>query len=162
LKTAIRNMVRNFWARQKRRRGADFDVAAIAEADDSADEAWTAQWRTSVLDLAWNALELEDRRQGGEAYVLLRLRAEHADDTSDQLAARFTQQTGRPLRADALRQKLRRARLRFVDLLIAEIAGAIDTPTPEKIEDELVALGLIDLVRDLLPEDWKESVEDSG
>ncbi len=56
----------------------------------------------------------------------------------------------------ALRQKLRRARLQFADLLIAEIARGLNDPTAEKIEDELVALGLIDVVRGLLPEGWTE------
>jgi RNA polymerase sigma-70 factor (ECF subfamily) len=158
LKTAIRNSVRNHWAKQKRRRGVDYDVAGLAGGDDPAeDPAWTAQWRASVLELVWNAMQQRERNQPDtHAYTLLKLRASFPDETSDQLADRFAQQTGKPMRADALRQKLRRARLQFVDLLISELASAMDQATPEKIEEELVALGLIDLVRDLLPEDWRE------
>jgi RNA polymerase sigma-70 factor (ECF subfamily) len=152
LKTAIRNMVRNRWARQKRARTVDVDPAGIPaepEADD--EDRWLAQWRTSVLDLAWKALEEQDRsRPGSASYALLRLRTEHPDDSSEQLAARFSRAAGRTVRADAVRQKLRRARLQFADLLIEEISKGLHDPSPEKIEDELVALGLIDLVRDLL------------
>jgi len=158
LKTAIRNMVRNRWAREKRRRSSGLEVADVAAEPDTADEArWAAEWRESVLDLAWKALQQQEQsRPGSASYTLLRLRADHPDDTSDELAARFSNATGRPVRADAVRQKLRRARLQFADLLIAEVAHALHDPTPEKIEDEIVALGLMDLVRDLLPAERRE------
>jgi len=157
LKVAVRNMVRNRWAQEKRRRKADLDVACVAEDDPEDDERWLAQWRQGVLDLAWKALEQhEHSRPGSVAYRLLRLRTDHPDDTSEQLAERLSQQLGQTLRADAVRQKLRRARLQFVDLLIGEVANGLHEPTPEKIEDELVALRLMDFLRELLPADWKQ------
>ena len=158
LKTAIRNTIRNFWRRQKQRRSVEFDVGGLEGGDDPAEDlAWTTEWRTSVLELVWNAMQQQQRRQPDTlAYTLLKLRAEFPDDTSEELAQKFAEKTGKPLRADALRQKLRRARLQFVDLLISELVGTMQEPSPEKIEEELADLGLIDLVRDLLPEDWKE------
>lgn len=158
LKTALRNMVRNRWAKQKRQQTVALDVANLAAEHDSEDEQrWLAQWRQSVLDLAWKALQHEQqRRPGSLAYTLLRLRSDHPDDTSEQLAQRLSETTGQAIRADALRQKLRRARLQFADLLIAEVANGLHDPSPEKIEDELVALGLMDVLRDLLPPDWKQ------
>jgi RNA polymerase sigma-70 factor (ECF subfamily) len=157
LKTAIRNMVRNRWARQKRSRTVDHDRAEVAdrrEADDETD--WEAQWRQSVLDLAWKDLEQQERaRPTSACHTLLRLRTEHPDESSEELAERFSQAIGRTVRADAVRQKLRRARLQFADLLIGEIAKGLHDPSPEKIEDELIALGLMDFVRDLRPSDWK-------
>ena len=159
LKTAIRNMVRNRWAREKRRRSAGLEAADVAAQPDAADDdaCWTAEWRQSVLDLAWKALQQQEQsRPGSTSYTLLRLRADHPDDTSDELAARFSRAIGRAVRADAVRQKLRRARLQFADLVIGEVAHAIHDPTPEKIEDEIAALGLVDLVRDLLPAGRRE------
>ncbi len=157
LKVAVRNMVRNHWSKQKRRRAADVDVDKLGVAAEGADEqSWLASWRRSVLDLAWNALQQEERKRAGSvAYTLLRLRADHPDDTSEQLAARLAEKTGKPMRADAVRQKLHRAREQFADVLLAEIARGLDPPTPERIEEELVDLGLIELVRDFLPEEWK-------
>jgi RNA polymerase sigma factor (sigma-70 family) len=149
-KVAIRNMVRNYWSRQKRRRGTPLDLSNLAEEQDEADDPWLASWRRSVLDLAWKALkQQQERRAGNLAYTLLRLRTEHPGDTSEQLASRLSQKLGKPVRADALRQQLRRARLQFADLLIAEIGKSFDDPTPEKIEGELIALGLLEFVRDL-------------
>jgi len=51
----------------------------------------------------------------------------------------------------------REKRRRSTGLDAAEVAHALHDPTPEKIEDEIVALGLMDLVRDLLPADrWEK------
>jgi len=154
LKVAVRNMIRNRWAQQNRRRPTDADVSNVA--DESDDACWVGQWRQGVLDLAWKALEQQDHdRPGNMAYTLLRLRVEHPADSSDELALRLSQQIGQPMRADAVRQKLRRARLKFVDLLIAEVAKGLRDATPERIEEELVDLGLMDFLRELLPADWK-------
>jgi RNA polymerase sigma factor (sigma-70 family) len=160
LKTVIGNTARNHWRRQRRRRSVDYDVAGLEGGDDPAEDAvWTVEWRTSVLDLVWKAMQQRERCEpGSDACTVLRLRAEHPDETSEQLAQRFAEKTGTPIRADALRQKIRRARLQFADLLIAELAGAMNDPSPEKIEEDLVALGLMDLVRNLLPEDWRDRI----
>jgi len=157
LKVAVRNMVRNHWARSKRRKTVDFDVAGVDVPEEDADDGpWLVAWRRRVLDLAWNALKQRERERAGNVdYTLLRLRTEHPDDSSQQLADRLSEQLGKPFRADAVRQKLRRARLQFVDSLLAEVANGFEDPTPEMIEDELVSLGLMDLLRDLLPDDWK-------
>ncbi len=110
LKVAIRNMVRNRWNREKRRRGCSLDIDLVAADEDDNDECWTVQWRQSVLDLAWKALEQHEQAQPGSmAYTLLRLRTAHPDDSSEQLAARLSEKTGQTLRADLVRQKLRRA-----------------------------------------------------
>lgn len=155
LKTAVRNMARNRWRSLKRRRTPDVDLGGLqANGDEPDEDVWLASWRQSVLDLVWKAMQQEERnRPGSVAYTLLRLRTDHPDDTSEQLAARLSKKTGKTIRADAVRQKLRRARLRFVDLLIAEVARGLDDPTPERVEDELIALGLLEVVRSFLPAD---------
>lgn len=154
LKTAIRNMIRNQWTRQKRRRTTVLDETDLAGDAAAGDDAWSESWRLSVLELAWNALQQHERKRPGTvAYTLLRMRADHPDESSDQLAARLSEKLGKTVRPDAFRQKLRRARLQFVDLLITEIGRGLDDPTPERIEEELVALELHEFVRDLLPSD---------
>ena len=59
------------------------------------------------------------------------------------------------VRADALRQKLRRARVRFAELLLMEIANGLTRATASDVEEELVDLQLYRLVERLLPEDWR-------
>lgn len=154
LKTAIRNLIRNHWTREQRRRTTPLDAHDLAESDRAAEEAWDASWRISILDLAWNALKQHERKHAGTVpFTLLRLRAEHPDESSEELAQRLSEHVGRAVRPDALRQKLRRARLQFIDLLIAEIGRGLDDPTPERIEEELIALDLHEYVRDSLPSD---------
>ena len=47
--------------------------------------------------------------------------------------------------------------MKFAELLVDEIADGLQQPTADDIEDELVALGLIEYVAvKLLPPEWKE------
>lgn len=154
LKTAVRNMVRNYLNRQKRRRGSGLDPSLLEEEGDAsgADDPWTGEWRKQVLDLAWNSLQQEQRRRPqGNAYAVLRLRMDYPDDSSEQLAARLSQQLGREVKPDAFRQQLKRARTLFAELLVAEVSRGLANPSPEAIQEEFASLGLLPLVRDLLP-----------
>lgn len=158
LKVAVRNMVRNYWEKENRRRAADFDLNRFDVEDSSPDDsAWEASWRQGALDLAWAALEQFERAQpGSAAFTLLRLRAAFPDASSEELAAKLSERTGQTITAEATRQKLRRARVKFAELLIDEIADGLADSSPDAIEDELQSLQLFDYVRDLLPPDWKE------
>jgi len=157
LKVAVRNMVRNYWEKQNRRRPADVDVqdAETGKADPENDP-WLESWRTNLLSLAWSKLEdYETENANSVAHSVLRLRAEHPGDDSRQLAAKLSEQVGREFKPDATRQQLRRARLRFAEFLIEEIADGLDDPGPQRLQEELIALGLYEHIKDALPEDWK-------
>jgi DNA-directed RNA polymerase specialized sigma24 family protein len=163
LKVAVHNLVRTYWNRKQRRAGKNVDVAQVAVADAGdpfSDAEWTARWQRSVLQLTWSALETHQRDHPGSiAWTLLRLRADHPDDDSTQLAARLSEAIGRSVRPATLRQHLRRARLRFAQLLIEEVARGLDEPTPQRVEEELVEVGLLEYVRDFLPPDWRQRGE---
>ena len=73
--------------------------------------------------------------------------------------AKALQAAGKRFRADAVRQQLRRARLRFAELLVQEVARGIDDPTPARLEEELIDVGLMEYVRDFLPADWRTTGE---
>jgi DNA-directed RNA polymerase specialized sigma24 family protein len=159
LMVAARNLARTWWTRSKRRAGAPLEVDIAAPADTAADEEADAAWRQTLLDMAWRALERHERQnEGSFGYTLLRLRADHPDDESDALAGRLSAKLGRPVRADAVRQQLRRARVRFAQLLLEEVARTLDEPTPERVEEELRESGLWPYVDGLLPDDWQEAL----
>lgn len=156
LKTSVRNMVRNHWSKENRRRPADLEVGDLPLEDDSGDEdeRWVEAWRSNLLDLTWSALEAYERsHKGSVAHAVLKLRADCPDADSEELAERLADQLNRPVRADAYRQQLKRARARFAELLIQQIADVIDDTNPDGIQDELASLGLLEQVRDFLPED---------
>ena len=160
LKVAVKNMVRTFCTRRQRRTGVHYDLEQSPEPSaeaDAAEQAWQASCQREVLDAAWRGLEAFERTNEGCLYhTVLALRAEYADDDSAELAERLSQTTSRSWRADAARQLLRRARLRFAQLVVEEVAQSLDQPGPEEVEDELVDLGLASYVRPFLPADWRE------
>jgi RNA polymerase sigma-70 factor (ECF subfamily) len=157
LKTAVRNMVRNHWAKENRRRAVVLDVNQIEGNTYEEEIAWVSGWRQNALDLAWSALEAFERLQPkSSAFTVLRLRAAFPEASSDDLAAKLSDYSGQHTSAEAARQKLRRARVKFAELLIEEIADCLDDASPDAIEAELQSLELFEYVRDLLPPDWKQ------
>lgn len=155
LKTSVRNMVRNHWSKENRRRPADLEVGELPLEDDSnEDENWVEAWRNNLLDLAWGELlDYQRTHKGSVAHSVLKLRTDYPDADSDELAERLADELGRPVRADAYRQQLKRARGRFAEMLIKQIADVVDATSSDAIQDELASLGLLEQVRDYLPED---------
>ena len=158
LKLAVRNMIRNDWKRRQRQAPADWDLDRLSDQGASQDRwhtQWTEAWRTAVLDRTWSALEaLERDHPGSSSWTILRQRAEHPEDDSAQLAARVSKAIGRTMNSAALRQQLRRARIKFAQLLLEETARGLDQATPDEVQKELGELGLMEFVRDFLPHDW--------
>jgi hypothetical protein len=110
--------------------------------------------------MTWRALEsYQATTSGSVAYTLLRLRTDFPDDDSAALADRLTAASGKSFNAAGARQQLRRARLRFAQLLVEEIARGLPHPSPEAVEEELASLGLMEYVREFLPDDWREKGE---
>ena len=162
LMVATHNLVRTWWSRRQRNLGSDIDLGAVAGLQEESDlEARAlAHWKQAVLEMAWKSLEDYERNHPASlAYTVLRLRAENPDDDSDTLAIRLSSKTGKTFRPDATRQQLRRARIRFAQGLLEEIARGLDDPTPENVEEELIETGLMPYVQDLLPADWRSRGE---
>jgi RNA polymerase sigma-70 factor (ECF subfamily) len=159
LKTCLRHAALNHLRRAPRGGHHMEALAAVLAGPDTlrqADELWLAEWRTCLLDRAWHALDCHERRtRDNYDHTALRLAADYPDDDSTMLATRAAARLGRPLRADAFRKQVSRARRRFAELLVREIAKTLRDATPEQIEEELADLGLMDHVRPFLPPDWR-------
>jgi DNA-directed RNA polymerase specialized sigma24 family protein len=158
LAVAAHNQARTLWARKRRQEGVptDFDQLADDPIGSALEEEGVSAWRQALLELAWRSLEEYERTHPGSVtYSVLRLRADFPDDESDQLAARLSEKTGRKFRPEAARQQLRRARVRFAQALLEEVARGLEGPTPERVEEELIDVGLMPYVQDFLPEDWR-------
>ena len=113
------------------------------------DALFLASWRDELLGRSWSALQ--EAEQAGQPYfTVLRYRADHPDASSQEMAERLSQELGRPLTAAGVRQTLHRARERFADLLLEEIAQALTDPTDEAIEAELIELSLLEHCRPAL------------
>jgi RNA polymerase sigma-70 factor (ECF subfamily) len=66
------------------------------------------------------------------------------------MAAQLSTELGKPLTAAGVRQLLHRARERFADLLLEEVAQSLAEPSPERLEQELLELGLLEYCRPAL------------
>jgi len=158
LKRAVRNAALTH-LRRKKPGGPLPGQLADPRADTDADREWLAEWRRCVLDRTWRRLEAHQRESPGNlAHTVLRLSVEHPDEDSDALAARAGRQSGRPLLPAAFRKQLSRARRLFAGFLVAEVAQTLEEPTAERVEEELAAVGILPVVRDFLPPDWKDQL----
>jgi len=157
LKTAVRNAALMHLRRRKPGQVGCCDPARLAcpdaDVQEEAEQQWLARWRRCVLDRAWQALEqFQARAPGNLAYTVLRLAADNPREDSMTLADRASALAGRPLRADAFRKQLSRARRLFAELVVAEVTLTLDEPTRPRLEEELCELGLLAYVRPLLPD----------
>jgi RNA polymerase sigma-70 factor (ECF subfamily) len=107
-------------------------------------------WRDDLLARTWAALGDVEREKGQPFHTVLRFRAEHPDMPSPEMANRLSVTLGKPINAAAVRQMLHRAREKFADLLLEQVAHSLDDPNPEQLGQELEDLGLIDHVRPAL------------
>jgi RNA polymerase sigma-70 factor (ECF subfamily) len=100
-------------------------------------------WRDEVLVQAWQALaRIED--QGGCFYLtVLHFRATFPQQRCAELARLVSSHLGKPLSEAAFRQLLHRAREKFAELLVAEVARSLATSNPDAIEAELIELQLL-------------------
>lgn len=155
LKKAVRNEALNFLQRKRGSKGAVVEALHLPSSDPSqltGEQVWVQNWRKALLALVWRAMKSHQERQPGSlCYTILCLMADHPQEDSQQLAARAAASAGHPLRADAFRKQLSRSRRLFARFLWKEVAETLDHPTPELIEDELNALGLMKYVSDFLP-----------
>jgi hypothetical protein len=104
------------------------------------------------LDRARQALEKHERRSPGNLFhTVLSLLAEGPPDDTKALAARTSALVGRPLRPEAFRKQVSRARRMLARLLVQEVARTLDDPTPERIKEELIDLALWEYIRGYLP-----------
>lgn len=100
-------------------------------------------WRAEILDRTWDELERLDGESGQAFYPVLRWRVEHPDRPATDGADATASALGRPLTAAAFRQTLHRARERFADLLLVEVAYSLGTTDREMVTRELADLELL-------------------
>jgi RNA polymerase sigma-70 factor (ECF subfamily) len=108
------------------------------------DAVFRTGWRDELLARSWSALQAAEEVSGQPYFTVLRFRADHPDASSTEMADQLSEVLGKPITSSAVRQILHRARERFADLLLEEIAQGLDNPTDEALEAELIDLALLD------------------
>jgi RNA polymerase sigma-70 factor (ECF subfamily) len=154
VKQALRNLMIDYRRRQRARPRTLGDGlperASPAPEDLEFDRRFLGCWRKELLSRAWDALAKLQKSSGQPYHDVLRLRVEHPDMHSPELATLLSKDLGRPISAGGLRMALQRARDRFVQFLLAEVAASLKDPTEEHVEEELIDLGLREYCRPAL------------
>jgi RNA polymerase sigma-70 factor (ECF subfamily) len=145
LRTVLANLITD-WRRRHARAPAPLRSDPPAQTDDTA---LTAAWQADLLQRAWSALSQSDPA----LHTVLAHKARHPDLTSDQAAHAIAPALGRAITSANLRQMLRRARLRFAELLYAEVVPLAASAEHDAVLAELAELHLLSYCRPFLTSD---------
>lgn len=150
VKTALYHLIVDY---QNRRKAAPVSMAVEEKGLEPvtydlsySEQEFLLSWRNEVLGRAWEALAADSQIY----YQVLRFRAEHPDLSSAQMAEQLGPAMAKPVKPDWVRQTLKRARDRFADLLLAELASSLDHPSRERLEEELTDLHLLHYCQEAL------------
>jgi RNA polymerase sigma factor (sigma-70 family) len=127
----------------------DAAFAAPPQEDAEFDRQFVQSWCDELLARSWGALADLDGGKGQPLYTVLRFRADHPEVRAPEMAERLAAQLGRPFTAGGIRQLVYRARRKFAEFLVGEVANSLENPQAQ-LEDELVELGLLDYCRPAL------------
>src|SRR5262249_27728128 len=134
LKTALFHLVVNHQHRLKKRAvplsGAAAEPASGAATSED-ERAFLDGWREELMQPAWQALEGMEQHTGQPCWTVLRLRADPPDLRAEELAEKLGARLGKRFTIDGFRQALRRARVKFVDLLLGEVIHSLAGATPD-------------------------------
>jgi RNA polymerase sigma-70 factor (ECF subfamily) len=100
-----------------------------------------------MLSQAWRSLAQHQEETHCFYHTVLRLRADRPEERCAELARLAGVRLGKPLSEAAFRQLLRRARAKFADFLVAEVARTLATSDPDTVEQELIELDLLSYCR---------------
>jgi RNA polymerase sigma factor (sigma-70 family) len=145
LKGVLLHLIGDHYRRRKRALRSvslEHDPPAAAEEVEFSDQQFLEGWRSELLNRAWKALEEHEENTGQPFHSVLRLRAEKADLRSTALAAELSAKLNKPLTSDAVRQTLHRAREKFAEILLGEVAQTLVSPTLADLEQELIDVDL--------------------
>jgi RNA polymerase sigma-70 factor (ECF subfamily) len=151
VKGVLFHLVADYHQRRRREPGqlstGSFEPGKECSLAAEREEAFRMSWRDDLLIRVWAALKEVEEKNAQPFYTVLRFRAENPDLSSSEMAEKLSQLMGKPLTAAGVRKTLERSRDRFGDLLLDEIAEAIDNRDPDALAEELSDLGLLEHCR---------------
>ncbi len=154
VKGVLAHVIADFYRRrqvQPRPLPLDMEEAQIQGRDPAdADPLFIESWREAVLSRTWQALGEVEAQTGQPFYTVLRFRVDRPDLRSTQMAEELAVKLGKPLTAAGVRQTLHRARDRFAELMLDEVAQTLGRSAEEDLEQELIELNLLKYCQEAL------------
>jgi RNA polymerase sigma factor (sigma-70 family) len=131
LKSVVRNAAFSYLRREQARPTGGGDVELLADDSEhptsAAEREWVAEWRQCLMERVWDDLDAHQRENpASRCYSVMRLTVDHPDADSPTLAKMLSEQDGEPIKAEAFRKQLSRARRLFVRYLMRQIASTLD------------------------------------
>jgi RNA polymerase sigma-70 factor (ECF subfamily) len=154
LKTTLYHLIVDHQRRKVRRHHEALAHDVADTSDESvelpSDQEFIARWREELLNRAWDSMAILEKQSGQPFYTILRFRAENPEARSGEIAQRLSGQLNKPLTDVGVRQTLHRAREKFADLLLEEVARSLETRAVDRLEQELIDLDLLAYCRTAL------------
>src|SRR5262245_59265597 len=132
VKKVLMNLVNDYRkAAQRQPRSLSTDPLDPHQAPDAADieSAFLVHWREELLTRSWAVLA----EQQPTYFTVLLFQVRHPGVQSPELAQRMTEDLGKSFTASSIRVTLHRARERFADLLLDEVAHSLENPRPAEL-----------------------------
>jgi RNA polymerase sigma-70 factor (ECF subfamily) len=148
LKTTLYHLIVDFQRRKSRSKVQALDMerhepAVTDERFAEADREFAESCRQDLLERTWKAFEEAQRKADRPYFAVLRCRADNPGMSYDEMAEHLSRQFNRPLNTEATRQLVHRAREKFADTLLDQVTLALEVPTIEQVEQEILDLGLL-------------------
>ena len=145
LKAALFHLVTDFHREQRaqpRPLPGDIDERAVTPDEETEEEAtFLRSWREELINRTWVALS--EARPTYHAVLVFHV--ENPELPSARAAEQLTASLGKPLSAAHVRVTLQRARKRFAELLLDEVAHSLGACTEVELVQELHALRILKL-----------------
>lgn len=149
LKRVLINLVNDHYRRKSRRpQSLPADVAQAGPADNNEDRVDDCI-RNELLKRTWEALA----QAHPGYYRVLRMRVDSPSLSSSEMAAKLSRDTDKSLTAATVRKSLERARAKFGQLLVDEVARMASANSADELRQELDELDLLKYCRATLDEE---------
>lgn len=146
VKTSVYHLMIDFIRRReaqpKPMSDSGLKTPSVPPAEFESDLEFIRRWRAELLNRTWEALR-DSQPNGAKFYETLFQRVTHPGADSTQLAAVLSDKLRQPITAALSRQWLHRARERFAELLIEEVARSLGDADRNRVEQELIDLDLL-------------------
>jgi RNA polymerase sigma-70 factor (ECF subfamily) len=142
VKTVLINLIHDFHRARATQPGVLPDQLSAPSPETSsllADEAFISGWRDVLLQRTWAALEASHPA----LYHVLLAHVRNPEATAREKSQQLGHSVDAPLTANRFRVNLHRARAKFAQLLLTEVAASLAEPTEEAVQQELRALRLL-------------------
>lgn len=154
LKKSLVNLVIDYQRRRRRRAVSMHHEPTYCDTDhslvDQLETNFDCAWREDILARSWRELRRECEISDRPYFAALQLKSEFPYLRSEQLAQRLSRRLGRTVTTTHYRKTLSRARRRMAELMIAQLRSSLPEPSRDDLEEELIALDLLQYCRPVL------------